>query len=116
MQTYYIDTNNIYTIRTVQTTANALTMSLQDMLLLQNQTASLSGVTYDSYESLLAFTASIANPKEGSQYRAEILNGDTVVWNGTLQVFGAPSASKAEYETQIDQYKSYESTNEYILL
>ena len=96
--------------------SSAFTMSLQDMFLLTNQTASLSGITYDGYESLLAFTASISGSIVGSEYRAELLNGDTVIWNGSIQVYSAQSSSKADYETQNTQYISYETENKYVIL
>lgn len=116
MLPYYISASNIFTIRTAPTASSALTMSLEDMFLLTHQTASLSGVTYNGYESLLSFTASISGSIVGGEYRAELTNGDTVIWNGSIQVYAPQSSSKAEYETQINQYISYETENKYVIL
>jgi hypothetical protein len=91
-------------------------MSLEDMFLLTRQTASLSGITYDGYESLLSFTASISGSIVGSEYRAELLNGNDVIWNGSIQVYAPQSSSKSENETQNTQYISYETENKYVIL
>jgi hypothetical protein len=115
MLPYYISESNIFTIRTAQTETSPLTMSLQDMYLLTNQTASLSGITYNSYESILSFTASLTDAIVGSEYRVEVTTGDTVIWNGSIQVYTSQSSSKSEYETQIDGYKSHQSENKYII-
>lgn len=116
MLPYYISESNHWTIRTAPTASSALTMSLEDMYLLTRQTASLSGVTFNGYESLLAFTASISGAIVGSEYRAELLNGTDVIWNGSIQVYAAQSSSKADYETQNTQYISYETENKYVIL
>lgn len=116
MLPYYTSQSNEWTIRTAPTASSHFTMSLEDMYLLTRQTASLSGITYEGYESLLAFTASISGAIEGSEYRAEILNGTEVIWNGSIQVYAAQSSSKADYETQNTQYISYETENKYVIL
>ena len=62
MLTYILSGSNTFTLRTKPTgSSNNFTMSLQDMTTLENSTASLSNVTFDGYESILAFTASINN-------------------------------------------------------
>jgi hypothetical protein len=116
MLPYYISESNNWTIRTAPTASSALTMSLEDMFLLTHQTASLSGITYNGYESLLSFTASISGAIVGGEYRAELLNGNDVIWNGSIQVYEPQSSSKAEYETQNTQYISYETENKYVIL
>ena len=95
-------------------------MSLQDMTRLTNTTASLSGITFDGYESILDFTASISSAVVGEEYRATILNSgsDTPIWHGTINVFGQQTYVKDEYTNQIPLSGSISnaSTNEYIIL
>jgi hypothetical protein len=87
---------------------------------LQNTTSSITGYEYNSYESLLTFTASVPNPNIGDQYRAEIINNGTdVVWNGSVQVFSSQSIDKVNYVNQIpleDLYVSNLTDNQYIIL
>jgi len=119
MLTYIISGSNQYQIRTKPSGSNEWTMSLQDMTRLTNSTASLSGVSYDGYESILGFTASISNAVVGEEYRATIINsGSGIVWNGTINVFQSQSVDKTEYTNQIplEGMVSYESNNEYIIL
>ena len=117
---YYISQSNEYTFRTQPTASLQLTMSLQDMYLLTNSTMSLSGITYDGYESLLAFTASISGTYEGAEYRAVLKSslGDisSDIWYGSIQVYKSSSAEKSEYENQIPPVTSHASENRYIIL
>ena len=118
MQNYFLSGSNLVTIRVAQNVANSYTMSYQDMYLLTNQTQSFSDFTYNSDESLLAFTASIAGARYGSEYRA-YLNDDSgsIVWNGTFNTFASSSVTKSIYETQINEdYKSNVTDNAYIVL
>ena len=120
MITYYISGSNINDIRIKPKCSGSLVWRLQNMSSLQNTTASITGYEYDSYQSLLTFTASIASPNIGDQYRAEIINNGTdVVWNGSVQVFASQSIDKVNYVNQIpleDVYVSNLSDNEYIIL
>lgn len=121
MLTYYISGSNGYTIRTQPTTSNEYTMSLQDMTQLNNITASLVSISYDSYESILTFTASIGGTTIGEEYRAKILNSgsDEPIWHGTIQVYQSQSIDKPEYVNQIPldgNEVSHTSANEYIIL
>ncbi len=115
---YHISQSNSYTIRTEPTASNSFTMSLQDMTTLVNTTASLSNITYDGYESILAFTASISGAIVGEEWRATIYNGSTSIWHGSIQAFESQSLSipKSTYKTQIDQFISHESENKYIIM
>lgn len=121
MQSYYLSGSNLVTIRVAQNVANSYTMSYQDMYLLTNTTQSFSDFTYNSDESLLAFTASINGAIYGSEYRAT-LNDDSgsTIWNGTFNTFATSSitaSNKAVYETQISpDFKSNVTNNEYIVL
>ena len=106
MLTYITSGSNAYTIRTEPTASNSFTMSLQDMTTQVNSTASLSGLTYNGYESLLSFTA-------------KLLNGTTEIWHGSIQVYMSQSNApqhKSIYQQQNDQYISNVSTNEYIIM
>jgi hypothetical protein len=116
MLSYYISQSNDFTIRTAPTASSAYTMSLQDMYQLNNLTASLSGITYEAYESMLAFTASISGAIVGGEYRATIKNGTTDIWNGSIQVYGSQSVDKSVYENQNTQYLSHQSENRYIIM
>jgi hypothetical protein len=119
MLTYIISGSNQYTIRTEPSASSNFTMSLQDMTTQVNTTASLSGVTYNSYESMLSFTASIANPNIGQEFRAIILNDTASIWHGSIQVFASQSITnelKSVYTNQNDGYVSNVSSNEYIIL
>lgn len=118
MLSYSISQSNYYTIRTEPTASNSFTMSLQDMYGLQNLTASLSGLTYNAYESMLGFTASISGSIIGSEYRAVIYNGSSSIWHGSIQVYKSSSLSipSSEYENQNDQYISHTSENKYVII
>jgi hypothetical protein len=83
-----------------------------------NTTASLSGLSYDGYESILAFTASISGAIIGAEYRAVIYNGATDIWHGSIQVYKSSSLSipKSDYENQNTQYISNTSENKFVIL
>lgn len=116
MLAYYIDNQNSYTIRTQNTASSAFTMSLQDMFELNTVTMSLSSPTFTSYENLFAFTGSISGTYDGAEYRATLYNGTSSIWYGSVQVYQSQSVDKAVYNTQITDYVSHQSTNEYIIL
>lgn len=125
MLSYYISASNEYTIRVDSGTLNAVTLSLQNMITQENLTASLTGVSYSSYESILQFTASISGAIVGDEYRAEIFvsGSNESFWNGSLQVFVSQSENKPSYVNQIplpedgiSPKKSNETTNRFIIL
>jgi len=119
MLTYFLSGSNEFTIRTAVTASNSFTMSLQDMLTLENTTASLSGITYNGYESLLGFTASIATNVIADEYRATLFNGGCEIWHGSIQVFTSQSLDKANYTNQIpldNTFVSNVSENKYVIL
>jgi hypothetical protein len=92
------------------------------MTTLVNTTASLSGIEYNTYESMLSVTASIANPQVGAEYRAFLINkvsGSSTysdVWHGSIQIYASQSIDKGVYENQNKQYISNESENRYIIM
>ena len=118
MLAYSVSQSNSYTIRTEPTASNSFTMSLQDMTTQNNTTASLSGITYNGYESMLGFTASISGAIVGGEYRATIYNSGSTepIWNGSIQVYGSQSVDKSVYENQNNQYVSHQSENRYIIM
>jgi len=120
MLTYIISGSNNWTLRTKTTQpTNQFTMSLQNMTTQLNTTASMSGVSYDPYESILAFTASIDNASIAAEYRASISDGTNNIWYGSVQMFHSMSLqgiSKSDYQTQNDQYISNVSDNTYIIM
>lgn len=117
MQSFYSGSTNIFSVRTKSTGSSDLTLYLQDMLLLTNQSSSLS-YDFNAEEQLLQFTASIDNPRVGSEYRAYITDGcNNNLWNGSVQVYGSQSIDKPVYINQTtDEYKSNVTSNEYIIL
>ena len=118
MLTYFVSQSNEYSFRTYPTSSNEFTMSLQDMTTLQNTTASLSGITYDGYESVLSFSASISQSIVGEEYRATIYNSgsSSPIWNGSIQVFKTQTVDKPAYKTQNDGFISHPTDNEYIII
>lgn len=121
MLSYHISQSNVYAIRTEVTASNQFTMSMQNMYTLQNTTMSLSGITYNGYESLLQFTGSIVSASVGTEYRLELINADEVgppisIWYGSLQTYKSQSLDKSEYENQIPPVISHESENRYIII
>jgi hypothetical protein len=125
MLTYFISASNDYTIRTDANTSTNVILNLQNMITQQNFTASLVSVSLDSYESILAFTASISGARVGDEYRATIVlsGSDEPIWNGSIQAFVSQSENKPEYVNQIplpengiDPYKSEVSDNTFIIL
>lgn len=120
MLAYYISQSNEYTFRTEPTASNQFTMSLQDMITLQNLTMSMSGITFQGYESFIGFTGSISGAFESGEYRATLYNqsgsASIDIWHGSLQVYASQSIDKAVYENQIPPIISHESENRYIIL
>jgi len=120
MLAYHISQSNEYAIRTEPTASSELTMSLQDMYTLANSTMSLSGITYDGYESLLQFTASISGAYLAGEYRATLYNqsgsSSIEIWHGSIQVYASQSIDKTVYENQIPPVISHASENRYIIL
>jgi hypothetical protein len=118
MLAYYISQSNEYTFRTEPTSSNSFTLSLQDMYELNTITASLSGITFEGYESYIGFTASISGAIVGGEYRATLLNSGSTepIWHGSIQVYASQSIDKAVYENQNTQYVSHESENRYIIM
>jgi hypothetical protein len=118
MITYYLDNTNSYTIRTENTASNEFTMSLQDMITQQNVTASLSNISFTSYENILAFTASISGAYTGQEFRATLINSgsQSPIWHGSIQIYASQSIDKPAYKTQNTQFISHDSGNEFIIL
>ena len=116
MLAYYLDNLNNYTIRIQNTGSAALTMSYQDMYTLKNGTIDMVSQSFTPYENLLAFTASLSGAYSGQDLRLTVLSGDDELWNGSLEVFQSQSYDKPTYKTQITDYKSHVSTNEYIIM
>ena len=126
MLAYYISQSNSYTIRTQPTASSEFTMSMQDMYTLQNTTMSLSGITYNGYESMLGFTASVSGSIVGSEYRLTLYNAGAAnllyntdgnaIWHGSLQAYKSSSVDKSVYENQIPPVISHNSENRYVII
>ena len=118
MLAYYISGSNIFTIRTAPTGSQSRTLHLQDMMTLRNSSSSISPYSYNAYESMLSFTASL-NAYVGDEYRAYISDGTSSIWHGSIQVYTSQSIDKPNYTNQIPLehvYKSNLTNNEYIIL
>jgi hypothetical protein len=118
MLAYYISGSNLFKFRTEPTGSSNLTLHLQNMFTLVNTSSSLT-YTFDSYEGLLQFTASIPSASVGEEYRAHISDGTGSIWHGSLQVYTSQSIDKPNYINQIpadEQYISNVTDNEYIIL
>ena len=118
MLAYYISGSNLFKFRTEPTGSSNLTLHLQNMFTLVNTSSSLT-YTFDSYEGLLQFTASIPSASVGEEYRAHISDGTGSIWHGSLQVYTSQSLDKPNYINQIpadNQYISNVTDNEYIIL
>ena len=126
MLAYHISQSNEYTFRTQPTGSNEFTMSLQDMYTLQNLTMSMVNLSYNGYESFVAFTGSISGAYEAAEYRATLYNQGAnnvtsnatgnAIWQGSFQVYKSGSEDKSVYENQIPPIISHESENRYIIL
>lgn len=119
MLAYYISGSNNYTLRVQPTGSSDLTLYLQDMYTLVNQSSSINPYTYDAYESILYFTASIQSASIGEQYRAHINDGTSSIWHGTVQVYASQSIDKPSYVNQLpveNVYISNVTDNEYIIM
>lgn len=126
MLAYHISQSNSYTIRTQPTASSEFTMSMQDMYTLQNTTMSLSGITYNGYESMLGFTASVSGAIVGSEYRLTLYNSGAAnlpynvdgnaIWHGSLQAYSSASIDKSVYENQIPPVISHNSENRYVII
>lgn len=121
MLAYYISQSNQYVFRTEPTASSAFTMSLQNMTTQYNFTASISGLTYQPYESFVSFSINnISGAMVGDEYRAVLYNGiasgSVDIWHGSIQVYASQSIDKAVYENQNTQYISNQSENLYIIM
>jgi hypothetical protein len=118
MLAYYQSGSNIFTMRTAPTGSSNLVLHLQNMMTLTDSSSSISPYSYNAYESMLSFTASLT-ASVGAEYRAYITSGTSSIWNGSIQVYTSQSIDKPNYTNQIpleDAYVSRVSTNEYIIL
>jgi hypothetical protein len=93
------------------------------MLTLVNTSSSISAsarpYTYNAYESILNWTASISGARTGDQYRASITDTTGSIWDGSISVFASQSIDKPEYINQLgveEEYKSNITNNQYIIL
>ena len=88
------------------------------MTTLENLTASISGLTYESYESYVSFSLNISGVNVGDEYRATLINSGSLepIWNGSFQIYASQSTDKSVYENQNKGYISHQSENRYIIM
>jgi len=123
MLAYYISGSNNYSMRVSPTGSSNLVLQLQDMYTLVNTSSSISAstrpYTYQPYEGILNWTASIVSASIGEQYRAYINDGTASIWHGTISVFASQSIDKPSYVNQLgveEVYVSNVTDNEYIIM
>jgi hypothetical protein len=118
MLAYHISQSNSFAIRTEPSSSNEWTMSMQNMYTLENSIMTMTGITYDGYESLLQFTASIDSASIGAEYRLALYNSGSTdpIWHGSVQCYTSQSIDKSVYENQIPPVISHASENRYIIL
>jgi thiaminase len=96
------------------------------MYTLQNLTMSMVSMSYNAYESFVAFTGSISGSYVAGEYRATLYNQGAennagnatgnAIWQGSIQVYASQSIDKSVYENQIPPVTSHASENRYIIL
>jgi hypothetical protein len=129
MLAYYISQSNQFTVRTAPTASitspeypiviNPLfRLDLQNMYTNVNYTASLSGSTYNSYESLYSAYYTISGSIVADEYRATLYCSGTIdpIWHGSIQVYASESTDKSVYVNKNDGYISHISDNEFVIL
>jgi len=123
MLAYYISGSNNYSIRVEPTGSSNLVLQLQDMYTLVNTSSSISAsgrpYTYNPYEGILNWTASLTQSIVGEQYRAYITDGTSSIWHGSISVFASQSINKPAYVSQLgveEVYVSNVTDNEYIII
>jgi hypothetical protein len=116
MLAYYTTGSNVFTLRTEDlNSGSALTLNLENMYTLTKTSSSISGYSFNDYENLLQFTASIASSSVAGEYRATITSGSVEVWAGSIQVYTSQS-NVTVYTNQNQQYISNQSDNQYIIM
>ena len=121
MLSYFGTGSNSFSIHTQTFTSSSasLVLNVQDMYLLTTQSFSITGsafVSYDSYESILSFSLQLPTTSVAYEYRLELTNTGSTIYNGTMQVYASQSVNKTEYVNQNTQYKSRLSGNEFIIM
>lgn len=121
MLSYFGSGSNSFSIHTqpfVSASAD-LVLHVEDMYLLSTQSFSLTGsafISYDAYESILSFSLDLPITNTGYEYRLELTNTGSVIYNGTMQVYASQSVDKTQYVNQNTKYKSHLSRNEFIII
>jgi hypothetical protein len=116
MISYFLTGSNNYTFRIEDiNSGSALSLKLQNMYTLVNTSQSITGYSFNDYENILGFTASISGARTGDEWRATIQSGSAEVWHGTIQVYTSES-NNTTYTTQNDQYVSHITDNEFIIM
>ena len=121
MLSYFGTGSNNFSIHTqpfVSSSSN-LVLNIEDMYTLSTQSFSISGsafISYDNYESILSFSLQLPTTSVAYEYRLELKNTGSVIYNGTMQVYASQSINKTEYVNQNTQYKSRLSGNEFIII
>ena len=121
MLSYFGSGSNNFSIHTQTFTSSSanLRLDLEDLYLLTTQSFAITGsafISYDSYESILSFSLQLPSTSVAYEYRLELTNTGSTIYNGTMQVYASQSVNKTEYVNQNTQYKSRLSGNEFIIM
>ena len=116
MLDYYTTGSNVFTLRTEDfNSGSTINLNLENMYTLVKTSSSISGYSFNDYENLLQFTASIASSSVAGEYRATITSGSVELWAGSIQVYTSQS-NVTVYTNQNQQYISNQSDNQYIIM
>lgn len=121
MLSYFGTGSNYFSIHTqpfVSSSSN-LVLNVEDMYLLTTHSFSITGsafVSYNDYESILSFSLQLPTTSVAYEYRLELTNTGSVIYNGTMQVYASQSVDKTQYVNQNTKYKSHLSRNEFIII
>lgn len=121
MLSYFGTGSNNFSIhtQTFNSASSNLVLNLEDMYLLTTQSFAISGsafISYNDYESILSFSLQIPTTSVAYEYRLDLTNNGSTIYNGTMQVYASQSVDKTGYQNQNTQYKSKLSGNEFIIL
>jgi hypothetical protein len=133
MLSYYKGGYNDYMIRTAQLPSGSkfLLLSYQDMITLENSSVLFdpNQWTYNACESFVSFSVNFdinTDYPVGTEFRLTLTPAVSTsaipftyrddVWNGSIQFYASQSINKPVYKTQNDEFISYASDNEFIIV
>lgn len=121
MLSYFGTGSNNFSIhtQTFNSSSASLVLNLEDMYTLTTQSFAITGsafISYNDYESILSFSLQIPTTSVAYEYRLDLTNNGSTIYNGTMQVYASQSVNKTGYQNQNTQYKSKLTGNEFIIM